>query len=173
MFKTIRNDATAKLTKKGLSVEGTNSKQIGDVLADILILIPFYLKGCGWVSLTVYLQAKEIYEEYGKDLHAMNEVTLSGHSLGAGICQIIACFLKRDGYLKPIHVYGKGGVKCLSSKVNTLLIIQLSAYEWVVNYRDPIPFLGWWSMPIITKYTGDRRKHIFDWSMEDHVAYWD
>lgn len=169
----IRKHATGKLTDNGLECRGTDVNQVGDVLADVLLLVPKHIKHVGFVSYSVYLQAKEIYDKYYLDLYEdMESVTLSGHSLGAGICRIIAIMLRLDGYEGEIHIVGKGGVKALSRKAESWLFYRVKSDSWIVNHRDPIPFLGWWSMPLSVEYRGESHKHLFDWDMAEHMNYW-
>ena len=109
MISLISKHATAKLKGNTLVCRGTDTKQIGDILADILLLVPYYIKGVGFVSYSVYLQAREIYDRHLSELLKHDLVVLSGHSLGAGICRVLAIMLIDDFELR-VSIVGKGGV---------------------------------------------------------------
>lgn len=168
----IRKHATAEFKGSILICRGTDINQIGDVLADILLLVPKHIKHVGFVSYSVYLQAKELFDRHWCDIKVMPSIKLSGHSLGAGVCRVLAILLYQNGYLGQINISGKGGVKALSKKAENWLFYRVTSDEWVVNHRDPIPFLGWWAMPLSVEYRGESHKHLFDWDMEEHMNYW-
>ena len=167
----IKAHCTATVTDRGLSLRGTNIKEIGDILTLLLFLVPYYMKGVGFMSLGIYLQAKVVYNRHSEWMHKRTSVTLDGHSLGAGICRILAVLLYHNGYIGILEVIGRGGIKVLSKRSERYLC-RLTMDDWVVNMKDPFPFLGWWSEPEYTRFMGDR-KHIFDWSLASHMGYWD
>jgi hypothetical protein len=165
----IEEDATAVLNGNSLSCEGTNINQIGDILADALLLFPMKVE-FGWVSLGVWLQAKAVYNRYKDQLHALDRVELSGHSLGAGIALLVGYQLITNDYEGRIKISCCGGVKCISRSLVKWLALRTKTI-WRVRFRDPIPWLGWWSMPELVKYEGEPKRHIFDYSIKEHISY--
>ena len=167
----IKRDATYTLNNNYLVIGGTDCKQLGDILADLLLLVPYKTK-YGWVSYGVYLQALSVFEKEGNALTDYEIINLSGHSLGGGAALILALLLLDSGYYGTINIYTVGAVKCISSKTAEFMNFRLSTVSWRVRHRDIVPHLGWWSEPIhSTPREGDKRKHIFDWDIKEHVMY--
>jgi len=169
MVRLIKSHADADMKGNNLIIKGTDVNQMGDLLADILLMIPHYVKGYGFVSWSVWLQAKEIYRDYYIALHEKLVLIINGHSLGAGIALLVALMLRRDGCKRHISIYGVGGVKCIGRRVKKFLERE-TTISWRVRHKDPVPYLGFWHNPETT-YEGDKRKHIFDWDIKEHTNY--
>ena len=168
----IQEHATSYINNKTLICSGTNINQIADILTNTLLLVPYYMKGVGFVSLGFYLQAKSIYKKHREELMALRVAPLTGHSLGTGNCCIVALLMIRDGFKGHVLISGQGGVKVLSKKAKRYLWHSDSSCIWKVNHKDIVPFLGWWHEPFHgTKRSGEKRKHIFDWDFKSHLNY--
>jgi len=165
----FRKDATAILKGNSLSCEGTNATQLGDIISDILLLVP-YKTDYGYISYGVYLQAIEVYEKHKGELFNFKTIHLSGHSLGGGIALQVAIFLRLDNYTGVINVNTVGAVKCISKRT-AKWISSRANIEWRVRHRDIVPHLGWWSMPFRTILEGEPRKHFMDYDLNEHLMY--
>ena len=167
----VKTHATSKLTGNKLSIPGTNTKQIGDILADSLLIVPYRLNGV-WVSLGAYIQASAIYRRHREELLALNSIVISGHSLGAGNACILSLLLRNDKWYHPITLDCKGGLKVLGRRASWIVGVYCTV-KWQVRHRDPIPHIPLWYAPgNDTEKTGDKRRHWFDWSMSEHMGYW-
>jgi len=168
----LSKQSTYELNGNKMSCRGTNIKQIWDILADLLLLVPFWIKGVGFVSWGVYLQGKSIYNKTLMALHMQDRVYLNGHSLGAGNCLIVAILLLKDNYKGQIEINAIGGVKCLSKKAALYLKVKNVRTTWRVRHRDPVPHIGPWKEPMHnTPVEGDQKTWFFDYSMQEHVKY--
>jgi len=169
----IRKHATFKISKNSLSLRGTDIKQLGDILADITMIIPKRVRH-GWVAYGPYLQAEEVYTKLKlASLIPGDSITISGHSLGAGVGAILAYFLRRDGYTGNIILHQDGALKCLSTKVVKFLENKL-VVECNIRHRDPVPHIGFWKhIQHSTPKTGPKRKHFLDYDLAEHMKYWD
>ena len=167
----FKQQCTAEFKNNKLSLRGTDSKELADIIADALLLIPTF-EEYGAASLGAVLQAKVIYARHKEALLNTPYLLISGHSLGAGIGCIIALMMIQDGYRNGLKIEGKGGIKVLSREAQ----IRLSNHcivEWEVQHRDIVPVLGYWKAPIHnTKRSGPKKKHMFDYSIQAHVNYW-
>lgn len=169
-----------KLIKKAISYGvgpnkvtacGTDLSQLGDILTDILLMIPKKMS-YGKVSWSVYQQAEEIYEQIGSKLMTMPYLKLSGHSLGGSVVLLLGLILRENGYIGKIDlsITGSPKVLALDTRWNT---------RWVFNsiscrarHRDIVPDLGWWHEPIhTTKKEGDKKKHLLDYDFKEHLLY--
>lgn len=167
----IKESADGWMNSNELHIRGTNVQTLGDLLADILVLIP-KKTAQGYVSWSVYQQAEELYSWFKPKLFRYSSVYIKGHSLGGGVAVLIAQMLLNDGYTGDIHLRGQGSLKVISVDVANWLGSRLKEVTWQVNHRDIVPHLGWWSEPInFTPREGRKRKHIFDWSLSAHVSY--
>ncbi len=165
----IKRDATFSVLNNKVGIGGTNTNQPGDLLADILLLIPKRTKA-GFVSWSVYQQALSVYEQ--SDLMCMDEVTIGGHSLGGAAAILLALIMLENGYTGKININALGSPKVVSSKVASWLQPRLNSISWRVRHRDIVCFLGWWKEPKHdTIREGNKRKHIFDWDFKEHLMY--
>lgn len=166
----IKKHASARLVGNTLSLGGTQVKQLGDILADIFLIIPIRTE-IGFVSLGAYLQAQEICDRYSKELHSLKEIHMRGHSLGAGVGLLVAYRLYLQGYFGKIDGNFSGGAKVLSKKVANYLGARMTVV-WKVRHRDIVPFLGPWKEPVHdTERTGTPKKHFLDYDVAEHTMY--
>ena len=165
----IKKAATATLKGNNLSCPGTNINQVGDILSDAMLLIPWKVEH-GFVSLGVLWQAEAVYKRFSDRLHNLPEINLSGHSLGAGVALLVGYKLLVNGYPGIININCCGGVKGVSKKLGIWLSCR-AHINWRIRRRDPVPYLGWWSMPALIIVEGDPKKHIFDYDIKEHVMY--
>ncbi len=169
--KIIRSSVTYALVKNRLRSSATNVRQFGDLLADILLLIP-KKTSFGLVSWSVYQQADEIFILNAQKLMNMPRVTLSGHSLGGANSVLIALIMLEHGYKGKITVKAWGSPKVLGKKTRVKLAKHIAYMSWRVRHRDIVCFLGWWKEPKHNnKREGCRRKHILDWDLQEHLMY--
>lgn len=171
MKRVIRSAAGFYVIGNRVVIEGTNRGQIGDLLTDALLMIPKRTKH-GWVSWSMYQQAKEIFCKVGWSLMKMPKVKLTGHSLGGSVAILLAHIMLEAGYTGIIYVYAAGSPKVLSQEAAEFLGDKLPMVSWRVNQRDIVPYLGWWREPIhVTPREGRERKHILDWTVMAHSEY--
>jgi len=180
IFKQIVKDATVKQRETSFVFEGTNISQVGDILADIFLLLPKRTP-VGFVSRGVWEQANKIYTDYKDVMLSQPYLHLSGHSLGGGSALLVLVFLLLDNYQGDIFLQTVGAVKPISKRVALWIETQdklrckqgvQTKIAWRIRYRDPVPYLGFWSTPIKeVRYEGTPRKHFLDFSMDEHVAY--
>ena len=170
----ITNDATYtyKPTNNSISLRGTNISELGDIFADALLLIPKFTS-FGVVSLGGYIQAKTIYNEIKDKINTTMPLYITGHSLGGGVAQILALMVVGGMSHDTICITCQGSIKVLGLRARRLLK-ENTNIVYNVRYRDIVPTLGWWLEPIhTTKRTGNKKSWLLDYSLAEHMAYWD
>ena len=174
MIEIIKRDATYVFNNSTLILRGTDTKELGDILADLLLLIPKKIKNVGYVSYGAYLQAVRVYKEIGEGILSLKTITISGHSLGAGVALIVAILLySRGNYEGDVYIDCCGGIKVLSKKARNYLGARAKSTIWEFRYRDPVPVLGWFKEPLhSTPRSGSKKRWFLDFSIKEHVKYW-
>ena len=167
----IKKDATYTIDRNKLIIGGTNYKHLGDLLADILLMVPkdtIY----GKVSWSVYQQAEEIYKQVGHKLISLPAIYLSGHSLGGSVALLLGLILRENGYSGKLHLSTTGSPKVLGldTRWNTRWVFNSISCR--VRDRDIVPDLGWWHEPIhSTPVEGDKKQHLLDYDFKEHIMY--
>ena len=167
----IKNATSYHVMGNRVVIEGTNYKQVGDIVADALLMVP-KLTRHGFISWSIYQQAEVIFEEIGSELMELSRIKLCGFSLGGSVAILLAQLLLENGYMGEISVYAWGSPKVLSRQVVEFLSPRLKLVSWRIRHRDIVPHLGWWMEPYhFTPIEGSERKHYLDWSFKEHISY--